>query len=1071
MATCAACGEGLSERARFCPSCGAAVATEPASAERQVRRTVTVVFVDIVGSTALGELLDPESLRRVMGRYFQTARDVMERHGGTIEKFVGDAVMAVFGIPRLHEDDPLRAVRATAELRDRLASLSEQLRDEQAVTLEVRAGIQTGQIVAGESGAGETLVTGDAVNTAARLQQAASPGAILLGEPAYRAVRDFVEVDVLEPLALRGKTGPTRAYQLRSIASGRDTRVSRMKAPLVGRERQVALLQAAYERSVAERTCQLFTQLGAAGVGKSRLVAEFVSRISDGSTVFRGRCLPYGEGITYWPFAQAVRAACAIAESDNASVARAKLEHLAVGQPDAERVLRRVATMLGLADESLTQDEIFTAARRLLEGLASRRPLVVVFEDIHWAEPTFLDLIDHVADWSRDAPILLLCTARPELLDQRPGWGGGKLNATSLLLEPLGPAATDTLLRHLLGTGPLADPVRARVAEASEGNPLFVEELVGMFVETGALGRDEGTWVPTSAFASVPIPPSIQALLAARIDRLPGEERAVAERASVVGRMFSEAAVIALSPEDQRADVPRILRRLVRKELVRPDASGLAGDDAFRFRHILIREAAYESIPKSERAELHERFADWLQSVSGDQRAELEELVGYHLEQAFRYRLELGPLDARAQQLADRSAASLRSAGNRARDRGDIPATVNLLRRSLELSRTEGANRGRVIVELGDALFRAGELEAARALIDEGIELASAADDTALEASARILRLHLLHHLAPEEFLRAVDPEVERLVPALERSGDDLGLARAWHIRSVGRWRAGDLPAAVAAAEHALVHAERAGDRRESEEALAILDLAALSGPTPVPIAIARCEAVLERPGLSRVARASALATIAALEAMRRDFDRARGQARESTAILEELGERVVVGYQAVATAIVEMLAEDVDAAERELIRGYEAVAGFSQRSVRPYIAAWLARVYYRQGRLEDSDRLTREAEEWGGSWDVATEALWRATRGKLLARAGRVREGEEQARRALELIAGTAFLNMRASILTDLAEVMVAGRHPLDALRFAQEAMRMHEAKGNLAAADIIRRSMGRFASRVPSL
>jgi tetratricopeptide (TPR) repeat protein len=552
-------------------------------------------------------------------------------------------------------------------------------------------------------------------------------------------------------------------------------------------------------------------------------------------------------------------------------------------------------------------------------------------------------------------------------------------------------------------------------------------------------------------------------LLAARIDRLTSGERATLERASVMGQVFYRDALQLLADEDVSAK----LASLVRKQFVRPDRSDVPGVDALAFRHLMIRDAAYEGTSKTLRGDLHERFADWLETTAPEQ----QELIGYHLEQAHRYRLELGPADAGAQRLAQRGASSLRAAGTRARDRGDIPATVNLLRRALELQGADDPARAQLLVDLADALFRAGELEPARGLIEDAIARAGVDGDADLEAAARTLRLHLLHHLAPEEFLAVVDSEIESLVPALERSNDDLGLARAWHIRSVGRWRVGDLPAAVAAAEHALVHAERAGDRREAEEALAILDLAALSGPTPVPLAIQRCESVLQRPGLSRVARASALATIAALEAMRGEFGRARSQALESTAILEELGERVVVGYQAVAVAIVELLAEDVDAAERELARGYQAVAGFSQRSVRPYLAAWMARVFYRQGRLEESDRMTREAEEWGGSWDVATEALWRATRGKLLARAGRVRDGEEQARRALELISATEFLNMRASILTDLAEVLVAGRHPLDALRLAQEAMRMHESKGNVAAADIIRRTMGRFASRVPSL
>ena len=545
---------------------------------REQRKTVTVLFCDVIGSTARAERLDPEATRATMARYFETARAAIERHGGTVEKFIGDAVMAVFGVPQVHEDDALRAVRAALELRD-------------SVEIEVRIGVNTGQVV---TGTGDTLVTGDPVNVAARLEQAAGIGEVLLGTDTYRLIRDAIDVELLPPLEAKGKSEPLTAYRLVAI-TGEEAYIRRFDAPLVGRERESRLLAGAWERVLSERACALFTILGPAGVGKSRVAQEFLAEID--ATVVSARCLSYGEGITYWPAVEIVKQLLGTEPAEDPAV----------------------AALLGHGQAAT--DEIAFGVRRLLEARAAERPLVVLLDDLHWGEPAFLDLVEQVADLSRDAPILLVCLARPELLDRRPGWSGGKLNATSVLLEPLAADETDELIDGLLDGHPLDIGLRRRIAVAAEGNPLFVEEMLAMVHERGA---DE-----------VSVPPTIQALLAARLDQLPRPERATLERGAVEGQVFHRGAVQALAPEEPTSR--RTLLGLVRKELVRPSPAMLAGDDAFRFRHLLIRDAAYEALPKATRAELHERFADWM-SEHGDALVELDEILGYHLEQAARYR-------------------------------------------------------------------------------------------------------------------------------------------------------------------------------------------------------------------------------------------------------------------------------------------------------------------------------------------------------------------------------------------------------------------------------------------------
>jgi class 3 adenylate cyclase len=726
MVACAVCGEENPARARFCLRCGTPIA---AAGEPEARKVVTVVFSDLAGSTSLGERLDPESLGRVMARWFEAMRAVLERHGGTVQKFIGDAVMAVFGVPALHEDDAVRAVRAAAELRQGLEGLNRDLARDWGVTLQMRTGINTGEVVAGDPGVGDALVLGDAVNVAARLEQAAAPGEVLLGEPTWRLVRDAVRVERVAPLALKGKAAPVAAFRLLSVTPRIPGHARRLDAPMVGRERPLRLLHDVFEAVAGDDTCHLVTVLGTAGVGKSRLAAEFLAELGPRATVLRGRCLSYGEGITWWPVTELLHAAAGLTEADGPQAARAKLEAALAGDERAAAVADRLAALLGLAEPSDSPEELPWAVRRLLEALARPRPLVVLLDDLHWAEPTLLDLVEHVADWSRDAPILLCCLARPELLEARPGWGGGKLNASSLLLQPLGEADSERLIGHLLGRVTLAEAARRRIVETSDGNPLFVEELLGMLIDDGLLVRSDGGWTPTADLAAVPVPTSIATLLTARMDQLDREERAVVGRASVIGQTFYRDAVADLSADADRAGVGASLTALVRKELVRHTASDLAGQDAFRFRHVLLRDAAYAGLPKALRAELHERFASWLERAAGERLREHPELVAYHLEQGYRLRAELGPVDQRGQALAAAAAERLTQAGRKALALGDTPAVAKLLQRAVGLLPADAPGRAELLVDLGLALLDTGAVEQGDAALAE----AAAAVDLAAD--------------------------------------------------------------------------------------------------------------------------------------------------------------------------------------------------------------------------------------------------------------------------------------------------------------------------------------------------
>ena len=524
----------------------------------QTRKTVTVVFSDVAGSTRLGSELDPEAVRNIMSRYFEAASRALQRHGGTVEKFIGDAVMAVFGIPAVHEDDALRAVRAVVEMRDAVDELNRELEQEQGLQLRLRTGVNTGEVVAGDPADGQTLVTGDTVNVAARLEQAAGPGEILIGEVTHRLVKDAVRAEPTGPLTLKGKDDGVRSWRLLEVVGGAPGLARSPDSPLVGRRTELARLLEAFERVVGDATPSLFTVLGGAGLGKSRLAREVEASLEDVARVLTGRCLPYGDGITYWPLFEILRDLVGEDEDPRPAIAR-----LVAGREGAEAIAERIAGVLGHSTQASSAEETSWAVRKLFEALAQERPLVVVFEDLHWAEPTLLDMIEHIADWSREAPVFILCLARPELLEKRDRWGGAP--AASMVLEPLTADESGALIESLQGVTELTHETRRRIAETAEGNPLYVEQMVAMLAEGEPL---EGP---------LEIPPTIQGLLAARLDRLSTGERAVIERACVVGKRFWAAAVADLSEESAQGSVQANLELLVRKDFIGPDRSVVPG--------------------------------------------------------------------------------------------------------------------------------------------------------------------------------------------------------------------------------------------------------------------------------------------------------------------------------------------------------------------------------------------------------------------------------------------------------------------------------------------------------------
>jgi len=1043
VAACPNCGAENAEEANFCSVCGTRLAA-PETAE--VRKTVTIVFCDVTGSTELGERLDPESLRKVMGRYFDAMRAALERHGGAVEKFIGDAVMAVFGIPQLHEDDALRAVRAAADMRSALDELNGELERDHAVRLTCRIGVNTGEVLVGSKDADFGRVTGDAVNTAARLETAAEPGDILIGEATMALVRDAVGVEVVEPMSLKGKAGLVRAYRLTGVLPGTALPPRALRSVMVGRDRELDDLRRAFTRAADDRTCVLFTVLGAAGEGKSRLVEEFLAWVEGSAGVVTGRCLPYGEGITYWPAAEAIRAAVGAHAFDAPEEVATRLEQTVAGHEHAATIAVRLAEILGTGGGVGSAEEIPWAIRRFLEILAAERPLVAVWEDIHWAEPAFIDVVNHVADWSREAPIFVLCTARPEFLDARSDWGGGKLNATTLLLQPLDAKASIELIGNLLGGAGLPPDASDRITDAAGGNPLFVEQMLSMMIDDGQLVRQDGGWAALGDLSALSVPPTVAALLAARLERLSEEERRAIECASVIGREFYRGAIAELLPDQLRAEADELILLLIRKELVRPDRSTFPGEDAFRFRHILIRDAAYQSIPKERRASLHEAFAAWISRVGGERAEEVDEILGYHLEQAFLYREALGAVDDEARLLALRASERLAAAGRRADRRHDREAVANLLGRATALLDPTDRTRLPLLPDLGLALWETGRIDESNRVIEEANALAAALGDPVMEARALLARWSVLDEM--ERPLDEARSDAERALTVLERAGDDLGIARAWHLIASVEWDHGRAAEQLAALDRALEHARRSGEPAETANILLSVTSAIVRGPMPVRAAIARAEETIEEYRGNRAVEAYMFHALGHLRARLGEFDAARDDCDRYRSFLLDTGQ--LIGYLRAAELRfdVEMLAGDVEAAHAVADDAYTSLLEKGDRW--PYLGAFLSQARL---ALEDPGGAVEVAE-------VATSsaiAVERALGLGVLARVG-ARRGDAAAdgliSEAVSIVETTDFLFDRGTVFLDQAEVLRSFGRPEDSRAAVRRALGEFERKGDIVSA-----------------
>jgi class 3 adenylate cyclase/tetratricopeptide (TPR) repeat protein len=1019
----------------------------------RTRKTVTFVFTDVVGSTSLGERLDPELLRRVMTTYFERMRSVLERHGGTVEKYIGDAVVAVFGIPDLREDDALRAVRAAAEMRGALDELNRELEDRHGVRIEARTGVNTGEVLA-EDARADAPLTADAANTAARLEQAAGPGDLLLGDSTYRLVRDAVRVDAAGPLELKGKASPQTAWRLLEVSLEGPGIARQLDSPLVGRDHELAALRAEFERTTEEHTCRLVTVLGAPGVGKSRLTAEFTDSLRGRTAVLQGRCLPYGEGITYWPVAEVIREAASITEGDGADEAVGKIASLCDGHHEARTIAERLASLLGLSEATAPAQETFWAVRRLLEALADREPLVVVFDDINWGEPTFLDLVEYLAGWSTGAPILLLCMARPNLLDTRPTWAAGVSDAASIRLEPLTEEDSVHLIDNLLGRASLEEDVLARIRRSAEGNPLFVEEILRMLVDEGLLRREDGRWTAAGDLSSIAIPPTINALLAARLEALSREERAVIQRASVVGRVFWWSAVAELSPTSEQNAVSGHLQSLVRKEFVRPDRSRFTGEDAFRFGHILIRDAAYAGTTKELRADLHERFADWLEQRAADRLTEFEEILGYHLEEAHRYRTEVG---IEVGSVGARAARHLASAGERALKRVDIQAAITLLSRASELMDEGDPERVELLVDLVEALTEGGQMDRAQETGDRATAEAESSGNERLAEHTLMGRWYVWTTQAPGDYQNA-EKDGLAAVDVFRAHGDDVGLARAWTLVGRARWWAGRAGDSEEALEQARQYARASGDPRREADSLLILSAILAQGPRHVDDAARRAEAFLEEYAGERTIEAHMFHVLAHLRAWQGRFDEARDLARRYRQIVRENGQEANWAGSSECEADVLEMAGDHEEAIRLMEEGQRRFdeLNIDDTTILPFLAYALVTA----GRWEEAEAPAERAVEGG-------HPLWRTlgktTLARVRARQGRGEEAEMLAREALEAARRSDYPIWRGRAALGLAEVLELIGKDEEVTSLREYALREFERKGAEVWAAQARNLLGR--------
>ncbi|HUK93439.1 MAG TPA: BTAD domain-containing putative transcriptional regulator [Gaiellaceae bacterium] len=966
------------------------------------RKTVTILFADLAYPGAV----DPEHVHELSTRALACVRAVLEDHGAAIEQRAGDELMAVFGIPRAHEDDPHRAARSALELRTEVAALATTFEQEGRGGIELRVGIETGEVLAGVDEAGHGFTAGPAIALAKRIVQLARPGETLAGPGTLRLLGDAVVVE-------RAQNAGDEAAGIVELVEGTTALPRHLEAPLVNRHPELQALHRSFTSTVEERSCRMHLVLGEAGIGKTRLARELSVQLDGSANVLVGHCASYGKGATYVPLVEILRQVGAQRE----------LGELLTGDEHAEAISARLADLAGEQEAPGSGGETFWAVRRLFEALARERPVVLVFEDLHWAEPTLLDLIEYFTEQASSAPILLLALARPELLETRTGWSS---NATTRL-APLSGNESETLIENL---GELPDELRTHILHAAGGNPLFLEQLLAHTNEGGE---------PES------MPPSLELLLASRLDHLDPRELAALQRAAVAGREFSREAVAHLLPDEEPATLDAHLLAAIGKGLIDEGTAGREG--SYRFHHVLIRDAAYATLPKAQRAELHERFARWLET----RRVRSDELIGFHLEQAYQYLVELGPIGPEGRRLAADAGERLGSAGLRAAKAGDMPAAATLLMRACALLDARQVAGLDLLTELGLVFWRAGRLQAVEDALAKALDVATSVPDSRAELRVLVERAYLRLFREPEGGAEELLSLTAEAIPVLEELGDDRTLGRIWYILAHVhggfhcRYRE-----SAEAAERAMEYFIRSG--WPLAPCLQELAVSLYIGPLPVGDGIRRCRALLEH--ADRGGEAHVQVFLAGLEAMGGRFDTARELVMRARTTYEELDwkDKIWANYAAIAAEI-ELLAGENGAAERLLAESCERLEAWGEQARLATQAAQLGDALYRQARFEEARRWADVAERCAASDDASAQFSWRALRAKTQAREGAFDTARALAREAVEIAEATDAVSQHAQVLLDSAEVFVLEGRNEAAAEAVANAIGLLDEKGNEAA------------------
>ena len=1000
------------------------MATRVPAAERRV---VTALFADLAGSTRLGEQLDPEVLRDVVSQFFEIAGHEIRGHGGSVEQFSGDAAVGVFGMTASHEDDAERAVRAAFAIVRGLDPLQAAVRERHRVTVDVHIGIETGEVVSGDPFAGGTAVTGDALNVAARLEKSAAPGQILVGAAAYAATKHAIEYEPIGDLALAGKSLPVAAYQpIRLLADiGQARGLRGLTAPLLGRDEEMLQLLDTAERVQQDRKPVLFTALGAPGIGKSRLAREAAGRLgSRGWQVLRGRCLPYGEGITYWPVGEMVRQASGI---DSEMGALEAIGQLVASSPESA-VSDRLAFAIGLTRDSPVTGtgidrEIAWAFRRWVQAQAARFPLLLVFEDIHWAEPAMLDLIEYVATWSGEAPVFILCLARPELLDKRPRWAAGRYQASRIMLEPLNRSESAALIGALLTVEGLPDRLLNEMLERADGNPLFVEELIRMLLDEGTIIRTGNRWIAAPTVSQVRVPGTVEALIRARLDTLPRPERSALQAGSVIGRIFDRPMLDGLLDDVDRLDA--VLENLILRDLVSEEPLP-GGRVSYRFKHILVRDAAYATLPKARRAALHARVAKDLAAQPADRSAELVEIRAYHLEQALKLETELSlrPDDT----LRREAVAALEASGRKALARNDNRAARSFLERCLAMRPEPQAHQLEIECLVLDVEYRLGLHQTAK---EKGSRVAAAARAIGrkdLEGRAILAQGRGIWIGEPEGGAEKAIALLKDAHTLLEEAGDLINLQEAAYQLGYGGWWFGKLEEAWPWWVKARAIARQLGD--PGLEARALVQLGGIryhQGRMEEALAMRREAFELGATGSSRVNRAVAAGRYGWLVALTRSIDEGLALIDSALQPLEEAGENWDLASALQTMGQTHLRGDDPEQAVSYLERALAITKEINDTGARPEVERGLAQAFL---QLDDLGAAVAHAEAGAqivAADDAASVASTTMVLGLVRARQGRTEEAESLLRKAVSISENTDYLGERWEYYLSLAQFLIA--------------------------------------------